>query len=125
MLIEDKTLWLEALRSGKYSQAFGFLKVNRQGKYHYCCIGVLLDLVADKYHIAETEKVTDPSVKQFDGDNAALTENLKKTVGLKADIVPVLYSMNDFDKLTFSQIADWIEAHVQVNPEATAETTNA
>jgi hypothetical protein len=125
MKIEDKTLWLEALRSGKYPQAFGFLKVQREGKYHYCCLGVLLELVADKYHIAETERVIYPNVKEFDGDNAALTDKLKKTVGLEADVVSVLYNMNDFNRLTFSQIADWIDAHVQVSPEATAETTNA
>jgi hypothetical protein len=124
MLIEDKTLWLEALRSGKYSQAFGFLKVNRQGKYHYCCLGVLLDLVADKYHIAETERVTYPGVREFDGDDSRITNNVSKSVGLDIDAAFTLYRMNDDDKLSFSQIADWIEAHVQVSPEANAETTN-
>jgi hypothetical protein len=125
MLIEDKTLWLEALRSGKYSQAFGFLKVQREGKYHYCCLGVLCEILKDKYEIREGTNALTPGVTYFDCNSDALSDKLIHTFKLVAYEVSNLYRMNDFDKLTFSQIADWIEAHVQVSPEATAETTNA
>lgn len=125
MKIEDKTLWLEALRSGNYKQTDGFLKVKREGKYFYCCLGVLLDLVADKYHISETESVTYPGVKKFDGDDSRITNNVSKSVGLDIDAAFTLYRMNDNDKRSFNEIADWIEAHVQVSPETTAETNNA
>lgn len=47
---EVKTLWLEALRSGRYQQGRGRLRtVDMVGENRYCCLGVLCDLY-DKVH---------------------------------------------------------------------------
>lgn len=125
MFIEDKTLWLEALRSGKYRQTTGFLKVEREGKQHYCCLGVLCEVLKDKYEISEGESCVTPGLTFFDDSSDALTDKLISTFKLEGDAVTTLYRMNDDDGRSFAEIADWIEAHVQISPEATAETTNA
>lgn len=41
-----KKLWVEALRSGKYTQGQGFLRQLVDGKPRDCCLGVLCDLFA-------------------------------------------------------------------------------
>jgi hypothetical protein len=41
-----KKQWLEALRSGQYKQAKGFLRrLDRNGNLGHCCLGVLCELV--------------------------------------------------------------------------------
>lgn len=47
---EIKAQWLAALRSDKYEQGMGYLKIN--GKY--CCLGVLCDLAKKAGIVTET-----------------------------------------------------------------------
>lgn len=42
MKAEIKTLWLDALRSGKYQQGVGVLQLHT--KQEFCCLGVLCEL---------------------------------------------------------------------------------
>lgn len=70
----DKTIafkWIEALRSGKYTQAKGNMRVKQKdGSYAYCCLGVLrhevlgkknaaLDFIGDKIDILSERDVKD------------------------------------------------------------------
>lgn len=52
----DKTIafkWIEALRSGKYKQAKGAMRVKQKdGSYAYCCLGVLRHEVLGKKNAA-------------------------------------------------------------------------
>jgi hypothetical protein len=125
MLIEDKNLWLEALRSGKYKQTVGFLKVQREGERFYCCLGVLCEILKDKYEIRESTSAIEPGVTYFNNSSDRLPNTLTRALKLEIDTVSTLYRMNDDDKRSFAAIADWIEVHVPASPEATAETTNA
>lgn len=81
-----KTLWLAALRGGKYRQGIG--RLTRDGLY--CCLGVLADVL--ELTIKNTYALLDK------------------------DIIPLpiqhkLASMNDSGK-SFGDIADWIEANL-------------
>lgn len=51
MKTEVKKLWLDALRSGEYTQTTGELK-NSEG---YCCLGVLCDIAVKNGVITEIE----------------------------------------------------------------------
>lgn len=84
-----KSKWVEALRSGEYTQTRGaFSRWNvKDGSvfYTYCALGVL-------------GKLTEGSALGF-----------VYGLGQKANRIA---AMNDLEGYTFSQIADWIEANV-------------
>lgn len=56
---EIKKLWLEALRSGQYTQGRVALKsIEGDGTNKYCCLGVLCDLYAQRYGATWTKGST-------------------------------------------------------------------
>lgn len=95
---EFKEKWIAALRSGEYKQAYGTL-VSGDG---YCCLGVACLLSGyvnnDLYGCALIP---------------AKLENVPKILidGI-SQIPDLLTDMNDFDHLTFPEIADWIEENL-------------
>jgi hypothetical protein len=66
-----KTMWLKALRSGKYKQGKGALvRHGQRGGKKYCCLGVLAEIV-------------DPSFDTTtDGNHAFLNHSFCSKVGL-------------------------------------------
>lgn len=88
-----KNKWVEALRSGKYQQG----EYRLLGNEGYCCLGVLAK-ISGKY---EDPELSDRSFLQpersFGLDN--LTQN-------------TLSMMNDMSKMSFAEIADWVEANL-------------
>lgn len=42
---EIKDKWLEALKSGKYTQTYGSLRIDRGTHIEHCCIGVLGEIL--------------------------------------------------------------------------------
>ena len=106
---EFATKWVEALRSGKYSQTEATLC--RPDTCEYCCLGVAgamtgldnidmseLSDLSDFVDIFKTKYVFNDGIKQL-ADNQKLQN--------------VLTNLNDVDKLSFTEIADWIEANVE------------
>jgi hypothetical protein len=96
-----KRKWVEALRSGEYEQASGFLKVGDG----YCCLGVLRDLINPRSRAADSEwsvlcarHAALVGLPKFDSDDP---ESPQK----------VLIDMNDNGD-SFVDIADWIEANL-------------
>lgn len=98
-----KAEWVAALRSGKYQQTSGILESNG----NYCCLGVLCrvagkpihtdpdaPLRCDSYHDFIKPLLGDGTYDTFDG------------------ITGALIIKNDNDKLTFPQIADWVEQNL-------------
>lgn len=76
-----KKLWLEALRSGEYTQATCQLRrdhADNDGS-SYCCLGVLCDLHAKEqktgYWVGESYRIPDPS----DPDNTTKGVYLRET----------------------------------------------
>lgn len=85
-----KQKWVAALRSGKYKQHRGLL----QDSGAYCCLGVML-VVGKK---ASTLRLADyGQIDVILGSEETRTK---------------LTAMNDQEKLSFPEIADWIEANI-------------
>ena len=110
---KDLEKWLMALRSGKYEQGTQAL----QSKDGYCCLGVACEEL-----IPEQDKLRDPNTGFLVGGVAAsqpfAPDWLKEvSVHLARQIVgdsgwvefPTLVSLNDKERLSFSEIADILE----------------
>lgn len=93
-----KAKWVEALRSGKYAQGSGVLKISTS----FCCLGVLCDIQAGDW---------DAITKDLGG--SLYTEKLPKRLaaGLTADQRAKLARMND-EGIHFPEIADYIEQNL-------------
>lgn len=96
-------IWIKALRSGNYRQGSGSLRSSG----HFCCLGVLCDLV---------QKDGGPDWSEdrgwgheFLGDPGKLPKIISKWMGLDPVISSRLVSMNDKEGKTFKEIADYIE----------------
>ncbi len=103
MKITMKRKWMQALRSGKYTQGKGRLKrTKKDGTHTYCCLGVLRDLYP----------------KCQGGNDGTLSPNGLKEAGLTYEQNTKLACMNDGDKFfnkkrhTFKEIATWINKNV-------------
>lgn len=110
---EIKELWLEALRSGNYPQGIGALKEIKLGEeiYRYCCLGVLCETIIAK-GIMDIPVRAESNLVTFDGVIGGLTSRLMDKVGLTRDAHGELVRLNDLKRLSFSEIADWIEENL-------------
>jgi len=102
-----KEKWVEALRSGKYEQGQSALK--RDGRF--CCLGVLCDII-DPSGWSEPEK-TGYTRYSFEGnsDECWIPDTLEEKLGLVGK-TGTLMGMNDHDKKSFAEIADYIEKNL-------------
>lgn len=99
--VELNNKWIGALRSGDFEQGFG--QMEEDGKY--CCLGVAQKVL----------NLTD------DGDNASLSCTSAVALGLKdgegtldSDYLGCssLITLNDDERMSFEEIADFIEAEL-------------
>lgn len=101
--------WIAALRSGKYEQGRQYLN-NERG---FCCLGVLAD-------IAGADWVQGDGAKHLVHDGAYYRCGLPHCV-LDEDAQGELWRRNDgcsgYRSHTFPQIADYIEAHPEIDPK--------
>lgn len=107
---EYKAKWLEALRSGEYKQGWGQL-CTRKGEYlsaikvaeqdHFCCLGVLNQIL--NLGCADDEGML--ILERPGGER-------EKLPILDKNIQERLIHMNDDKRMTFAQIADWIEENL-------------
>jgi hypothetical protein len=108
---ELKAKWVEALRSGKYTQGRGALRRNDNT---YCCLGVLADIID---HDGWSSSAYDHGVYSwvYEGceDTACLSNNLERSLNISAES-GTLMDMNDRTKnrVSFSEIADYIEQNL-------------
>ena len=107
MTKELKKKWLDALRSGEYTQGRGRLRYANQ----YCCLGVLCDVVG--YEWKEKEKNCFYSIA---GTNWIKNEEIREELGLSQEVQEKCYNMNDgtsgYKKHSFKKIADWLEKNL-------------
>lgn len=122
-----KQKWVDALRSGKYSQDTGVLR----STVGYCCLGVLCDLYRQEHNIQwdfrchydipenEVTKFYLSDEFHFDGELEHLPDTVKLWAGLNDrnphvhidnDVVNRLSELND-NGASFNEIADLIEKY--------------
>jgi len=97
---EIKQEWVKALRSGDFKQGRGKLR-NGDG---YCCLGVLCQVIG--VVISDDGEVCLGEQGTRDG-YAPLYEIIGRTQDSST-----LWMMNDRDKASFPEIADYIEANM-------------
>lgn len=102
---EIKEKWVKALRSGKYKQGGGFL---RKGD-RFCCLGVLCDVV-DPEGWGEWDSYTN-SRPHF---SCHLLPGPEVLVDVGTNILSVrkLSFMNDVERKSFQEIANYIEGRL-------------
>ena len=88
--------WANALRSGQYKQGKTYLYAETDNTY--CCLGVL-------YQVKNECKP--PTLNGLISEN---TFDMQECYGLSLDDESAFIAMNDEDGLTFTEIADYIEA---------------
>lgn len=111
-----KAQWLEALRSGKYKQTTRALcELNDDGTYGYCCLGVLCDIVAPgDWQGAEVMNMTDGQhrYRRHLSHASMPSTDVIVAAGLHHSQSDKLAILNDEEKYTFEQIADYIEQNL-------------
>lgn len=92
---DKKEMWIKALRSGEYSQAYENYVDMRRGVISFCALGVLADL---------SDVEVNPMTCDF------IKEDLEKLLSdIPEDIINNVIRMNDSRQCSFKDIADWIE----------------
>lgn len=131
---EIKDLWIKALRDGKRKQGYGQLRRNDE----HCCLGVLSELGFEagicsrtEVNVVETDDDTGKDVEYIEfrygwhKETAFLPSEIMEWAGLESNngIFRItnedgynyssesLVSLNDSEKFTFAQIADYVEEH--------------
>ena len=109
-----KQRWIEALKSGKYKQGYGQL---RSSDNAFCCLGVLYDVCKDELNLSwvEPDEELNYFCQTLSGnvfDTSYLPRGLLEEIGLPNSDVNTLIYMNDVNKRTLNEIADWIQEHL-------------
>lgn len=122
MNADIKKAWLEALRSGDYTQAKEYLRVSSDSGDGFCCLGVLCDLhrkMTGQGKWAQVHGVEGPRIGYIvaggDHSTSVLPQEVREWAGLPVNTgIDVngghLASLND-DGTSFKEIADIIEQH--------------
>lgn len=119
MLIKKrlKDKWIKALRSGKYEQAQGYLRVEEDGVEKFCCLGVFCDIIASEKWICEdllySKKYSYEGKSAFPDLTFINFVKLKKVdeYEVEQQFAHLAENMNDKGK-TFKQIANYIEKYL-------------
>ncbi len=109
--------WLVALRSDKYKQGKGALKLSFQKEDRFCCMGVLCDVVdTTKWSKSKTYTDTllygDTKCDIFPPANIRIIPKDQLTQSHRS-IMYALAGFNDDSGYDFKKIADWIQEHVE------------
>ena len=78
--------WVDALRSGEYSQTTGRLRRNVANRYCYCCLGVACELYRQETGEAfwdRGEYFTNTDLAYHDASSTRLVEPVQEWLGLR------------------------------------------
>lgn len=110
--------WIAALRSGDYKQGLGALcQTYADGDCRYCCLGVACEVAIKSGVPIEVSGCTyrSSSLINFDGHLFNLPESVREWLGLNSVFGSTsdttLTMLNDQERKSFSEIADFIEEH--------------
>lgn len=112
-----KAKWLAALRSGEYSQGRRQLRTPTGG---YCCIGVLCDIsgmgewreAMDREAGYDYVGVGHQGTYRAWSHAPAIVRDWAVETHDMGDEWETLIKLNDYNKLSFEEIATYIEAHL-------------
>lgn len=107
-----KKKWVEALRSGRYKQGSGRLVTVRglgSEEDHFCCLGVLCEIDLEVSRLGEIYKFPDGGKER-----GSVSHGYRSKRFVDPTDVVELISMNDASRMSFSQIADYIEKYVEL-----------
>lgn len=100
--------WLRALESGRYKRGRSWLKMERGGKFEYCCLGVACEVAGVKWQLGYGGRYS------TSGCDASLPESMVRWLGVFSHIgvvgyweidEPSMAEMNDSLDLSFKKIA--------------------
>lgn len=107
---EAKTTWLEALRSGNFEQTTSKLQ---DEKGCNCCLGVLARVQDIKFKSSVYgQSFNFGEVVDHEGDYISNYCPPDGFCGISPDVQEHLVNMNDVEKKSFDEIADYIEANL-------------
>lgn len=107
---EVKTKWLKALRSKKAKQIDGTLKeIDDDGNVAgHCCLGVLCEIHQVSHPGFKWRGDATPTYGAKHASDSTLTKTVRSWAGLSIAACEKLVELNDEDKFTFRQIANYI-----------------
>lgn len=106
-----KEVWLNALRSGEYTQIRGNLHNEGGG---FCCLGVLCDLSLAATWTSNPDVVRiglEPCASRYSDCICLPPRLVYEWAGLDPDAAGALANLND-NGWTFDHLADWIEKNL-------------
>lgn len=119
---ERRAKWIEALRSGKYKQAKGQLRVlfdEAEGikSFGYCCLGVACDVLKDdlKGYWGAGNYFSYPTEDDKWNLDTGLNHELQEYLGITFDQHEDLIRLNDSKGCDFNTIARAIEAFAELS----------
>jgi hypothetical protein len=112
-----KAKWTTALRSGKYQQGHGFLKINGKNgdEDRFCCLGVLCELAVEAGVTGRMgEGYNTRYGKGYDTNASVLPAHVRNWAGMDSHAGSYDYGQQSLTGandggLSFSEIADIIE----------------
>lgn len=117
---ENMALWISALRSGRFKQGRGALKVVQDGVAEHCCLGVLCELAVEAGVKVDVKGPFGPEgYVLFDESSGTLPNSVRLWAGL-GSVDPLLVTSgvtstcvqaNDRFRAGFEQIADGLERY--------------
>ena len=107
-LEEHRAAWIAALKSGEYRQGFGFL--HNKDLNVFCCLGVGCDLMI-KRGVEEFTSFTSEfkSHVEYNGKSGNPPREMQQYFGINTSDVEDLVELNDTEKKTFQEIANFIK----------------
>lgn len=110
MNAEIKAKWLEALLSGNYRQGRIFLK-RFTGVTKHCCLGVLAEVMREPFELSEDSFETNKIYLLY-RSSSILVPGVREKCGLDSVAQSKLTDLNDTERRSFTEIADWIEVNL-------------
>jgi hypothetical protein len=111
-------IWIEALRSGEFSQVEEVLK----SSHGHCCLGVLCELYTKETEQQVFNKLDDGQYSRIDNsDDEDLPDFVRDWAGMKSNhgVLPEIHPFNSLaemndDGIDFNEIANVIEEQMDV-----------
>jgi hypothetical protein len=110
----SKRAWIQALRSGKYKQGTG--KLYNELHDTYCCLGVLQKVLDGKVEPAPKARAIALPTNKWFKDHGIVNYVACGLVGDKGSLrlgYDLAHHLNDCLRMSFEQIADYVERFVK------------